>query len=88
MSEITASIAKDGAVLAESVSVELTVEGSSASRWYGNFKVGPKVPLSLDATCLLTFADGRRGEAQVTRIAYAGPRDPVRVHFRGKSALA
>lgn len=88
MSEITATITKDGAVLAEGVSVELTVEGSTASRWYGVFKVGPKVPLSLDATCVMTFADGRRGEAQVTRIAYAGPRDPVKIHFRGKSTLA
>lgn len=87
MSEISASLSKDGAVLAEQISVELTVEGSAPSRWYGSFKVGPKVPLALDATCLLTFADGRQGEAEVTRIAYAGPRDPVRIHFRGKSAL-
>lgn len=87
MSEITASLSKDGTVLADRLSVELTVEGDSASRWYGDFKVGPKVPLALDTTCLLIFADGRRGEAQITRIAYAGPADPIRVHFRGKSAL-
>lgn len=88
MSETTASISKDGTLLAEQVSVELTVEGNSASRWYGTLKVGPRVPISLDAIWVLTFADGRRGEVQVTRIAYAGPADPVKIHFRGKSSLA
>ncbi len=88
MSEIAASISKDGAVLADQVSVELTVEGSTAARWYGSFKVEVKVPLALDATFVLNLSDGRQGEAQVTRIAYAGPRDPVKIHFRGKSALA
>lgn len=88
MSETTASLAKDGLILAEQVSVELTVEQGSAPRWFGTFKLGPKVPLSIDARCVLTLADGRRGEVQVTRIVYAGPADPVRVHFRGQSPLA
>ena len=83
MTEVLASLSRDGTVLDEQVSVDLTAGGTDSSRWYGSFRVGPRVGLPIDAICTLAFEDGRRAEIQITRLAYAGPADPVRVHFRG-----
>lgn len=83
MTDVLASLSRDGEVLADQVSVDLTAEGSDSAHWYGSFRVGARVPLSIDAICSLAFADGRRMDLQITRLAYGGPADPVRVHFRG-----
>ncbi len=86
MSETSATIIRNGEMLAEQLGVELTVEGSA--RWFGSFKLSGKIPLPLDSRFTLVLTDGRKGEAQVTRVAYAGPRDPVKIHFRGVDTLA
>ncbi len=86
MSETSATIVRNDATLAEQLSVELTVEGST--RWFGSFKLSGKLPLPLDSRFTLILPDGRKGEAQVTRVAYAGPHDPVKIHFRGVGTLA
>ena len=88
MSGILASLQLDQTLLAEGVSVELTVEGGDENRWHGTFKLGPNVPLSLGASCTLRFADGRQGRILVTRLAYGGRKDDIRVHFRGEGKLA
>lgn len=69
--------------MAEQLSVDLTAEGKDSAHWYGSFRVGAQVALSIDAVCSLVLADGRRLEVQITRLAYGGPADPVKAHFRG-----
>ena len=88
MPGILASLQLDQTLLAEGINVELTVEGGDEGRWHGTFKLGPSVPVSLGASCTLIFADGRRGQIQVTRLAYGGRKDDIRVHFRGEGKLA
>jgi hypothetical protein len=85
MTGTLASLYLDQSLLAQEIHVELTVEGG---RWHGTFKLGPAVPLALGASCTLQFADGRRGRIEVTRLAYGGRRDDIRVHFRGEGKLA
>jgi hypothetical protein len=83
MTEILASLFRDGNVVAERVRVDLTAEGNDSAHWYGSVRVGAQVALPLEAICSLTLEDGRRLEIQITRLAYGGPADPVRAHFRG-----
>jgi hypothetical protein len=88
MTGILASLHLDQTQLADRINVELTVEGGPDGRWHGTFKLAPDVPLSLGASCTLVLADGRRGRIQVTRLAYGGRKDDIRVHFRGEGKLA
>lgn len=89
MGVLFAALHSGSTVLADEVSVDLSIEGGDPahSRWHGSFRVGPGVPLAIDSTCTLLFADGRRGEILITRLAYGGRKDDVRVHFRGTGRL-
>lgn len=89
MAEIVAQLLTDGAVIARDVAVDLTTEthDPSGTRWHGRLMVPATVTLTLGTRCELHFADGRRGEAEITRLGYGRAREPIRVFFRGQSPL-
>lgn len=89
MTTLPASLHLGNELLSERVQVDLEEEGGEGTeaRWHGTFTAGPDVHLSIGSTCLLTFAGGRRGEILITRLAYRGRADDVKVQFRGVGPL-
>ncbi|HWA56984.1 MAG TPA: hypothetical protein VG692_07010 [Gemmatimonadales bacterium] len=90
MSDLVATLTRDGHPLAADVPVELTIEphDPEGTRWHGVLRVPPATPLALGQQCHLQFPDGRRGDMEVTRLAYGRRSELVRVFFRGRSRLA
>lgn len=89
MADLTAQLLAEGAVLAESVPVELTTDphDPDGTRWHGRFQIPPRMTLAIGSRCLLRLADGRQGEIEVTRLAYGRATDDIRVFFRGQGPL-
>lgn len=89
MADTLLQLLVEGAVIARDVPVELTTESHdpSGTRWHGRLLLPAAVTLTLGTRCQLHFADGRRGDAEITRLGYGRASEPIRVFFRGQSPL-
>lgn len=89
MTTLPASLHLGEVLLSERVRVDLQEDGGEDAdpHWHGTLTAGPDVHLSIGSTCFLTFADGRRGEILITRLAYRGRADDIKVQFRGVGPL-
>lgn len=90
MAEVIAELIVHGTVLARDLPLELTTDAHDpdGTRWHGRFQVPSATTLALGDRCVLRLADGRRGEAEVTRLGYGRASEAIRVFFRGRSPLS